>query len=447
MNLLIGEVEELKNGTQALSDIFVDASEEDINSARQGKIEDCKNSGAVEADRNTGGIAGNMAIEYSKDPEDDIEKPSTLNFTYRTRAILQSCINGSKVTGKKDCTGGILGKAEIGTVYECENYGDTESTNGNYVGGIVGKSDSSIKKCYAKSRVTGKRYVGGIAGKANTVTSSYTIVNVGGDENLGACCGEAVTSNIFNNFYVNNGLGAVDGVSYKGHGEEISYDALKNMNDIPSRFISFTVTFVADEKTVETLNIKYGSETNRIKFPDAPEKDGHFGKWQKPDSETVTENITLECEYYPYITILASDRKNESGKLPIALAEGEFTDEARLHIDDSVDAPPVEKADNISVFDISLTDTDIGESDTVTVRLLNENKDRITVWRRNYGGWEKIKTSKKGKYAVAELVGTKNTVCIKYDKKSSALVWIIPFVLIFACGAAVIVIRKKRFKK
>ena len=101
-------------------------------------------------DRNTGGIAGTMAIEYSKDPEDDIEKPNTLNFTYRTKTILQGCINDGKVAGKKDCAGGITGFSEIGTIYECQNYADIESKNGNYVGGVAGKSESTIRKSYAK---------------------------------------------------------------------------------------------------------------------------------------------------------------------------------------------------------------------------------------------------------------------------------------------------------
>ncbi len=447
LNLLMGEIEEIKNGADSIGDIFVDVSDEDIASARQGKIADSQNSGLVEADRNTGGIAGNIAIEYSKDPEDDIEKPNTLNFTYRTKAILQSCVNEGKITGKKDCVGGIAGKAEIGTIYECENYGDTKSTNGNYVGGVVGKSDSAVRKSYAKKGVSGKRYVGGIAGWGYIITSCYTIVNVKGDENLGAICGDADKNNLHNNFYVNNGIGALDAISYKEKCEEISFDELKNMSDIPSKFISFTVTFVADEKIVETKDIKYGDKTKRIKFPQAPKKDGYFGKWQKIDAETVTENITVVCDYKPYITILSSSEKNEDGKLALALAEGEFTDSAELHITESKEKPPVEKKENIKVYSVSLADTDIKEGDTVTVRLLNENKDRVTAWLLNNGKWERIETSSRGKYAVMRLKGTQNTVCLKYDKTAFGFLWIIfIFMILIAAAVSVAVIIKKRRK-
>lgn len=444
MNLLIDETERLKNGADSLADIVVDASDEDIASVRQGKIKDCKNSGAVEADRNTGGIAGNMAIEYSKDPEDDMEKPTTLNFTYRTKAVLQQCINDGKITGKKDCVGGIAGKAEIGTVHECENYGDTQSTGGNYVGGVVGKSDSTVRKCYAKNKLDGKRYVGGIAGKAETILSSCTIVNVNGDENLGAVCGDGDKDKLHNNFYINNGIGALDGISYNGRCEAVSFDEMKNINGVPPRFISFTVTFVADGKTVETLDIKYGDETKRIKFPEIPEKDGHFGKWAKIEAETVTENITVECEYLPYITILPSNERNENGKLALALAEGEFTDSAELSVAESETEPPISKAENVKVYDISLTDADVAETETVTVRLLNENKDKVTVWQLKNGEWERIKTGKKGKYSTMRLAGAKNTVCVRYDKSAFAFGWIIAAAAIAIVAFAVLLVKKKR---
>lgn len=445
LNLLISEVEEIKNGAESLADIFVDVSDEDISSARQGKIEGCTNSAKVEADRNTGGIVGNMAIEYSKDPEDETEKPNTLNFTYRTKAILQGCVNDGGITGKKDCVGGIVGNTEIGTVYECENYGDAESTGGNYVGGVAGKSDSSVRKCYAKGRLDGKRYVGGISGKAGVISSSFSIVTVMGDENNGAICGDGDRGNLYNNYYVNKGIGAVDGISYKDKGEEISFDTLKEISGIPSRFISFTVTFIADDKVVEVQNVKYGEEAKRIKYPTIPQKDGGFGKWHKPEVETVTEDITIKCDYKPYITMISSEEKNENGKLSVALAEGEFTDSAILHITAGDEEPPINNADNVKVYDISFKNAELKDEDTVTVRILNENKDKVTVWRLENGKWEQIKASKKGKYTVMQIMGQNSTVCLKYDKRNMSFVWIIAMLAaVGGTAAAVVVIKRKK---
>ena len=83
-----------------------------------------------------------MSIDLAIDPEDDIAHPKTLSFTYRMKVILQDCINDGKITGKKDCVGGVVGYAESGTVYRCENYAEAESTTGNYVGGIAGFSEA-----------------------------------------------------------------------------------------------------------------------------------------------------------------------------------------------------------------------------------------------------------------------------------------------------------------
>lgn len=435
MNLLIGEVENLKNGENSLSDIFIDVSDEDIYSARQGKIEDCVNSGAVEADRNTGGIVGNMAIEYSKDPEDDVEKPNTLNFTYRSKAILLSCVNEAKITGKKDCVGGIAGLTEIGSVHKCENYGDIESTNGNYVGGIVGKSDSTVRKSYSKGRLCGKRYIGGIAGKSETMTSCCTIVNIVGDENIGSVCGYTDSkNNLYNNRYVDNGLGALDGISYAEKCELITFDELKKKSNVPSRFISFTVTFTADGKTVKTQSMEYGDETAEIKYPEIPKKDGCFGKWKKPEAETITENITIDCEYFPYITILASEEKNPSGKLALALAEGEFTDSTRLKVSESTKQPPTKIDENVKVYNISLLNSDVKDDDSVTVRLLNENKDKATIWLSEDGKWKKLKSSSRGKYEIVRVSGTENTLCVKYDKHPLGFVFSLGLLTMLALG-------------
>ena len=47
---------------------------------------------------------------------------------------------------------------------------------------------------------------------------------------------------------------------------------MKEISGIPKRFISFTVSFIADGKTVETEEVPYGMETSRIKLPDIPER-------------------------------------------------------------------------------------------------------------------------------------------------------------------------------
>ncbi len=442
VDLMNGEIKNLEN-SGSVTDIFRDVSDEDIEGTKQGKIAECKNSGKIEADRNTGGVAGAMAIEYAKDPEDDIEKPTTLHFAYETKAVLQGCINEGKVIGKKDCAGGLVGLAEIGTVYKCENYGDAESTNGSFVGGIAGRSDSSVRKSYAKSTLTGKRYVGGIAGRASVLSGCCTIVTVTGDENIGAVCGYAENRDkLAQNLYVDSGTGAVDGVSYSGKAESIPFDELKCRGGIPLRFAGFTVTFIADDKVVGTQEVQYGEPTERISYPDIPPKDGCFGTWHKPEADTVTENIDVVCEYKPYITVLSSNEKDEGGRLAIALAEGNFTDKSELSVTERTDG----EQDNEKVYDVTLTGTDIGSGDSVTLRLLNPNRDKVTVSRVTDGGEGELGVTYRGRYVVFELKGANNTIRVKYEKNVPAAAGIIVLLLLGAVLIGVVAFIKKKTK-
>ena len=88
---------------------------------------------------------------------------------------------------------------------------------------------------------------------------------------------------------------------------------MKEISGIPKRFISFTVSFIADGKTVETEEVPYGMETSRIKLPDIPEKKGSFGTWAAFETDTVQGDIKIECAYTPYVTVVSSMEKNESG--------------------------------------------------------------------------------------------------------------------------------------
>ena len=448
LNLLIAGADELKNGTETPSEIFTDVSDEDIENTKQGKIDECRNFGEVKSDRNVGGIAGAMAIEYAKDPEDDLEKPNSLNFTYQTKAILQDCVNDGAVTVKKDCSGGIVGLAEIGTSYSCENYGSVSSTGGNYIGGIVGKSETTVRKCFSKSKAEGKRYVGGIAGKAEVLSGCCSISDVKGEESVGAVCGDSdKRDNIRSNLFTDNGIGGIDGISYSGIAEPVTYEKLAAMNGIPKRFISFTVTFKADGNIVETREIKYGEDTSKIIPPDIPAKDGHFGKWKHIESATVTENIEVECEYLPYITVLSSEERNQSGKLAAALAEGEFTDEAVLHISSGKEEPPSSVGDSAAVYDIALSGTDIKNGDPVKLRILNENKHKASAYLLKDGSWEPIEVSERGKYVILQTSGARSTICIDYSQKGlNPLIFIAAAFLLMLIALAVI-IKRKRAKK
>lgn len=264
-----------------------------------------------------------------------------------------------------------------------------------------------------------------------------------GDENVGAICGDIENKeNLYLDFFVDSGLGAVDGISYKSKAEPVSFEELQSASSIPRRFISFTITFIADDKIIEKQDIKYGDDTARIKYPEIPKKDGYFGNWQQIESKTVTEDIEVICEYQPYITVLSSVEKNENGKLSLGLVEGNFTDKAELHVTGSTEKPPVSTDGSIKVYDVSIINTDIKDSDTVTVRILNENKEKVKAWVLKDGTWEEIKSTERGKYVILEITGTKNTICLRYTEREFNFIWLLPALFICLIIAAII-IRKK----
>ena len=161
------------NDTQNVdyTDVFEDVSEESRQSATRGKVLECTNHGNVTADRNAGGIAGAMAIEYDIDPEDDLlsSQDRSVRFTYQTKAILLDCGNYGGVQAKKSYAGGITGRMDLGTISGCGGWGSVDSESGDYVGGVAGLSLSSVRSSYAKCTISGGKYVGGIVGSGNRV--------------------------------------------------------------------------------------------------------------------------------------------------------------------------------------------------------------------------------------------------------------------------------------
>ena len=98
-------------------DHYEDVSDrETLRSQSAGRVSACRNTGAVEGDLNTAGIAGSMAVDLEFDPEDDLtqEGDRSVSFLIQTMAAVFDCVNEGSVTVKKDCAGGIVGLMDLG---------------------------------------------------------------------------------------------------------------------------------------------------------------------------------------------------------------------------------------------------------------------------------------------------------------------------------------------
>ena len=440
-DVLLNALTDLRDDVEAGPEAIIqDTSDEDISATREGKVDSCSNTGAVEGDKNVGGIVGAMAVEADLDPEDDI----SLSFgaTFETKAVLQDCVNRGPVTAKKDCAGGLAGRMDLGTALGCQSYGTVASTSGDYVGGAAGWADASIRGCFCKNTLSGGSYVGGVAGWGSRVKDCRSIAVIdGGTECLGAVAGEMEAGGVLSgNLFVDTGWGGVDGVSYAGRAEPVPFEALAALPDLPHEFTAFTLTLMADGALVAQLPFLYGDDLSRLALPDVPEKEGCYGLWPDFDTAGTGSDFTLEAVYTPWVTLVSSEECE--GKLARALAEGRFTEEAVLHVTGSTQTPPASSGEEACVWDISLTGTQTPDDASIPLRLLNTGGGSAEVWRLEDGQWRPVEAGQNGQYLLLTMEGTQGTFCVV--SQASQLPWL----LIGGGGAlaALLVLAGRRIK-
>lgn len=409
-SLMLDAMTDLREGVQD-PEIVVDSSDLDFQGVRPGKIAQCVNLGETAGDRNVGGIAGAMSIEYDLDPEEDTERFS-LGSTYETRAVLLENVNRGTVTAKKDCVGGVTGRMDLGAAVDCENYGGVESTGGSYVGGVAGWSDAVIRSSFSKCTLSGQEDVGGIAGWAARLYDCRAIAVVsGGDERVGAIAGSADLEGgqIAGNRFVNTGWAGIDGVSYEGMAQPVSYAELREEPGVPQSFLAFTLTLRAGEDVVASIPLEYGQSLSGLALPQVPEREGCYGRWPDFDGGTVCSDITLEAVYAPWAALVASEEKTDGG-LALALAEGRFTEDTRLHVRSGAQAAPWEGQGG-EVWEISLTGAQLPDSGQVPIRLLDPSRNGRVLCLQN-GQWREVKSIRNGQYLMLDMEGLSAAFCV-----------------------------------
>ena len=406
-----------------VEDVYQDVSEETINQTTQGKVLECQNQVTIEGDVNVGGIVGNMAIEYDQDPEDDLNEAEENRYrrTYQTKAIIQNCNNNGKVSGKKNCVGGIAGRMDLGILMGCYSGGNIESTTGDYVGGVCGYALSIIRKCSSKATVSGKDYVAGIAGIAQELTDSYSIAKINQCERYGgAIAGEVKDKGeLSNNYFVNTGTAGIDRVSYDGIAQEISYEEMRQREDIPQQFQSFTVTFLLDEQVVGTLERQYGELVSSRDFPQVKDKKDCYVLWETTEIAAVKGNETIEGTYTPYQDLLESTQTDKDHR-PVLLAEGKFRQGDELLAEDISEEVNVKKvvksADSwlatlkkrevLGAWSVTIPGND-KEEYTIRYRV-GDSDGTYRVYVKTGDRWKRTDALRSGKHL---LISVKGTAC------------------------------------
>ena len=204
-------------------------------------------------------------------------------FTYQTKAILLDCNNYGTVQAKKSCAGGITGRhRDLGTISGCGGWGSVESESGDYVGGVAGLSLSSYLR---KLRKMHTFRAGNMWAVSSVPAANYPIASpwwsISACTQLGGAIAGEIDGEYTGNRFVSDTLAGVDRVSLSGKAEQISYAALKELENIPEDFLHLTLRFVADNTVLTEQEFNYGDSFSEEIYPQAPDKDGFYIHWDR----------------------------------------------------------------------------------------------------------------------------------------------------------------------
>lgn len=378
-------------------DRYSDVSDEDQLTDTTGKVMNSVNKGTINGDVNVGGVAGAMSRENNLDPEDDLNlDSSTLNFRYKERIVVRDCENFGKVEGKKDCIGGIAGDMTLGSIINCINSGSVTS-DGNKLGGIAGSSSTIIRGSSSKCSLSGKDKIGGIAGYGTNISDCYSMIQIREGENyLGSIAGNVDSSGeIADNYFVEGCPAGIDGISYTGKAQPISYQEFLERADLPVVFHDIVLTFEADERVVSTVTLSYGENFNASMLPQVPEKEGYIGEWADFDRNNITFDQTIEAEYVEYISTIES--KETRNNRPLLLAEGTFHPEDYV-VMTSLSLYPEDARTKAECYKVSIHDSYGGSY--IIRYLLPEEMEHTTIELYQEGQWVPVQTQTDGSYLV-----------------------------------------------
>ena len=292
-----------------------------------GLIQNCTASGKVEGDSNVGGIVGTVSSEVGDDPESTfhLEDTQLLADTYATlRAVVSQCRFDGDVSAKNDCAGGVVGRAEVGSVLDSAARG-TVTAGTDYCGGIAGRTQGKLIRCAALTDLSGDSWLGGIAGLGKDLTDCRAMVRADSEgEYQGAIAGQA-EGTLSGNRYLMEELAGVDGVDLANEAQGLSFQEFSQLSGIPQDFLTFSYRFVVNGQTVAEIPFQYGGDLDQSLIPQAPQQDGQYGQWPQFPTQGLTRSLVLEAQFQQPTATLSS-----GGEFPDLLAQGVFSPEAEL---------------------------------------------------------------------------------------------------------------------
>lgn len=436
----------------AKEDTVTDLSDVGISGITAGRIKSGRNSGAVQADLNTGGIVGTMGVEYGVDPEDDMPSGSvTRRRSFELKDIASDCVNEGAVTGKRTYAGGICGRMELGLVTACENYGYISSESGDYVGGIAGMTGGTVRDSFAKCSLSGGSYIGGIVGSgiqedyqgdSSTVADCRSMVRIDDyTQYIGAISGADIGS-FTGNYFVSDNLQGINGVSYFALAEPVTYDKLLKLDGVPQAAKRFTLTLEAEDETLKTLSFAYGASFPADTYPELPQKEGYYARWSVESLENLRFDTTVTAEYLSYSTALPSADCREDGR-PVFFVQGQFPEGAALTVSDGSEEFVLEQGQTLlETWHLPLPTDGTPES----VRYIPD-REGVSLHALDDGNWKKISTEEMGSYLRFDAEQTEIEIAVTAETFHTDLwFWAAGGAAVLAVVIVILLVRKRKKK-
>lgn len=447
----------LSNVSDTIGGTVEDVSDKDKPEDLSGKVERCNNSGTVEGDRNVGGIVGAMAMENDLDPEDDwnVLGKASLNFEGHLRAVLLSCSNSGAISGEKSCVGGISGWQALGLAKQCSSSGQVMAEDAEFVGGISGQCTGYLRQCSAKSTISGWRYVGGVAGSAAVVTDCRSISHLTGEEKLGSILGgtepadedeeNPISSNLYYSVYQD--LGGIDGISYDTQAQQADAETFFGQEQLPELFEKATLSFYFADGSKRQIQVPVGQSLKISQLPVIPERAGFSSRWEGLEPQMLKNlyfDQNFHAEYIAHLATLQADQMQ--GNKPVMLVEGDFTEQAKLHLTPLETQPKLEQGQTLlDAWQMELTQTD---NVTKGRLLMPQQEDSFQVLLCGADGqWRQVPCQKDGSYLVFDLIGTDTAVALVKNNQGLWLYLIVGLGAVLVLAGVALIVRKRRKKK
>lgn len=400
-----------------------------------GEIRKCHNYGQVKGDSNTGGVVGIMAKELSKNQEEDLLSADKImvDTTAIFKALILESTNNARVEVKNKYGGGVAGKADIGAICESINKGDVYVDTGDFCGGIAGSSKGSILNCYVQAVLEGNNNVGGIVGYGNNVKECYAMSVIKSEgEKIGSIAGY-VEGDLENNYFVDEGNSAVDGVNYSGKAFPMSYEQFKEIEEIPSNFFNYGVNFIVNGNTLKTISVDYDGSIDEREIPKVPLREGYFGEWEEFDKDHIKRTIDVNAVYTLLTTTVTSDED-----IPLVLIQGEFSPFAEIKVDKVESYPNIKKNEEIiASYKITVEDPEREVDKNFKIRLKTPESENIRVMVSTGEEYASVPFEMDGTYAVIDGLKSCQAVIVK---NAGAPVLIIVMLSVIAVIALIIII-------